>query len=35
MVAATPAPLHVVIVDGGGLTLAQGLKKSGVGCARL
>ena len=32
---ATPAPLHVVIIGGGigGLTLAQGLKKSGVSAA--
>jgi 2-polyprenyl-6-methoxyphenol hydroxylase-like FAD-dependent oxidoreductase len=34
-VAAAPAPLHVVIIGGGigGLTLAQGLKKSGVSVA--
>jgi salicylate hydroxylase len=33
--AASPAPLHVVIIGGGigGLTLAQGLKKSGVSVA--
>jgi salicylate hydroxylase len=32
---ATPAPLHVIIIGGGigGLTLAQGLKKSGVSIA--
>jgi salicylate hydroxylase len=32
---AKPAPLHVIIIGGGigGLTLAQGLKKSGVGFA--
>jgi salicylate hydroxylase len=32
---ATPAPLHVIIIGGGigGLTLAQGLKKSGVSVA--
>ena len=35
IVAAAPAPLHVVIIGGGigGLTLAQGLKKSGVSVA--
>ena len=35
IVAAVPAPLHVVIIGGGigGLTLAQGLKKSGVSVA--
>jgi salicylate hydroxylase len=35
IMAAVPAPLHVVIIGGGigGLTLAQGLKKSGVSVA--
>ena len=35
IVAAAPAPLHIVIIGGeiGGLTLAQGLKKSGVSAA--